>query len=111
MFGYFGLVEFYIEKFMEGILILVVLFYLKKVIVCLFDFKFNEYVNLIGGKLYEFEEENLMLGFWGVFCYIFESFCDCFEFECWVMKWVCEEMGLDNIELMVFFVWMVGEVE
>lgn len=108
--GYFDLVGFYVEKLVEGISILVVVFWLKKVIVCLFDFKFNEYVNLIGGKFYELEEENLMFGFCGVLCYISELFCDCFELECCVLKKVCNEMGLINVEIMVFFVCILGEV-
>ena len=52
-----------------------------------------------------------MLGFRGASRYISESFRDCFELECRAMKRVREEMGLDNIELMVPFVRTVGEAE
>lgn len=68
------------------------------------DFKSNEYANLIGGKLYEPEEENLMLGFRGASRYISESFRDCFELECRALKRVRNEMGLTNVEIMVPFV-------
>lgn len=78
-------------------------------IVRLSDFKSNEYANLIGGKLYEPEEENPMLGFRGASRYISESFRDCFELECRAMKRVREEMGLTNVELMVPFVRTLGE--
>ncbi|AUM11143.1 phosphoenolpyruvate synthase [Ketobacter alkanivorans] len=109
--GYAGPVEFYIEKLVEGVSTLAASFYPKKVIVRLSDFKSNEYANLIGGKLYEPEEENPMLGFRGASRYISESFRDCFELECRAMKKVREEMGLDNVELMVPFVRTVGEAE
>ncbi|EGH16966.1 phosphoenolpyruvate synthase, partial [Pseudomonas savastanoi pv. glycinea str. race 4] len=81
----------------------------KKVIVRLSDFKSNEYANLIGGKLYEPEEENPMLGFRGASRYISENFRDCFELECRALKRVREEMGLTNVEIMVPFVRTLGE--
>ena len=109
--GYSGPVEFYIDKLMEGISTLAASFYPKRVIVRLSDFKSNEYANLIGGKLYEPEEENPMLGFRGASRYISDSFRDCFELECRALKRVREEMGLDNIEIMVPFVRTVGEAE
>ncbi|HBM09246.1 MAG TPA: phosphoenolpyruvate synthase, partial [Pseudomonas sp.] len=80
-----------------------------KVIVRLSDFKSNEYANLIGGKLYEPEEENPMLGFRGASRYISESFRDCFELECRAMRKVRDVMGLTNVELMVPFVRTLGE--
>ena len=73
------------------------------------DFKSNEYANLIGGKLYEPEEENPMLGFRGASRYISDSFRDCFELECRAMKKVRDVMGLTNVELMVPFVRTLGE--
>ena len=109
--GYSGPVEFYVDKLVEGVSTLAASFYPKKVIVRLSDFKSNEYANLIGGKLYEPEEENPMLGFRGASRYISDSFRDCFELECRAMKRVREEMGLDNVELMVPFVRTVGEAE
>ena len=63
--GYDDPVGFYVEKLVEGISTLAAAFWPKKVIVRLSDFKSNEYANLIGGKLYEPEEENPMLGFRG----------------------------------------------
>ena len=73
------------------------------------DFKSNEYANLIGGKLYEPEEENPMLGFRGASRYISEAFRDCFELECRALKRVRNEMGLTNVEIMVPFVRTLGE--
>ncbi|HEF4757989.1 TPA: phosphoenolpyruvate synthase [Pseudomonas putida] len=107
--GYNDPVGFYVEKLVEGISTLAAAFYPKKVIVRLSDFKSNEYANLIGGKLYEPEEENPMLGFRGASRYISESFRDCFELECRALKRVRNDMGLTNVEIMVPFVRTLGE--
>ena len=107
--GYDDPVGFYVEKLVEGISTLAAAFSPKKVIVRLSDFKSNEYANLIGGKLYEPEEENPMLGFRGASRYISENFRDCFELECRALKRVRNEMGLANVEIMVPFVRTLGE--
>ncbi|EMD0887038.1 phosphoenolpyruvate synthase [Pseudomonas aeruginosa] len=107
--GYPDPVGFYVEKLVEGISTLAAAFWPKKVIVRLSDFKSNEYANLIGGKLYEPEEESPMLGFRGASRYISESFRDCFELECRALKKVRNEMGLTNVEIMVPFVRTLGE--
>lgn len=107
--GYDDPVGFYVEKLVEGISTLAAAFWPKKVIVRLSDFKSNEYANLIGGKLYEPEEENPMLGFRGASRYISESFRDCFELECRALKKVRNDMGLTNVEIMVPFVRTLGE--
>lgn len=109
--GYPDPVEFYVEKLVEGISTLAAAFSPKKVIVRLSDFKSNEYANLIGGRLYEPEEENPMLGFRGAARYISKSFRDCFELECRAIKKVRNDMGFTNIELMVPFVRTVGEAK
>ena len=107
--GYDDPVGFYVEKLVEGVSTLAAAFWPKKVIVRLSDFKSNEYANLIGGKLYEPEEENPMLGFRGASRYISEAFRDCFELECRALKRVRNEMGLTNVEIMVPFVRTLGE--
>ncbi|MFD2189823.1 phosphoenolpyruvate synthase [Pistricoccus aurantiacus] len=102
--GYDNPVSFYVDKLVEGISTLAAAFYPQRVIVRLSDFKSNEYENLIGGKLYEPGEENPMLGFRGASRYLSESFRPCFDLECQALKRVRDEMGLDNIEIMVPFV-------
>ena len=111
MSGYASPVNFYIDKLVEGISSLAASFYPKRVIVRLSDFKSNEYANLIGGNLYEPDEENPMLGFRGASRYISESFRDCFYLECEALKRVRNEMGFDNVEVMVPFVRTVGEAK
>jgi pyruvate,water dikinase len=104
MAGYKSPVDFYVEKLVEGIATLGAAFAPERVIVRLSDFKSNEYAHLIGGSLYEPQEENPMLGFRGAARYISESFRDCFELECRAMKKVRDELGLNNVEVMVPFV-------
>ena len=107
--GYANPVEFFVEKLAEGVSTIAAAFWPKPVIVRLSDFKSNEYRKLLGGDLYEPEEENPMLGFRGASRYIASTFRDCFEMECRAMKKVREEMGLTNVELMVPFVRTVDE--
>jgi pyruvate,water dikinase len=102
--GYANPVKFFVEKLAEGVATIAAAFYPKPVIVRLSDFKSNEYRKLLGGELYEPEEENPMLGFRGASRYIAHTFRDCFELECRAMKKVREEMGLTNVWLMVPFV-------
>ena len=102
--GYANPTDFYVEKLAEGIATLGASFAPERVIVRLSDFKSNEYRNLIGGPLYEPEEENPMLGFRGASRYISESFRPCFDFECRALKKVRDEMGLKNVAIMVPFV-------
>lgn len=96
--------NFYVEKLTEGIATLSAAFYPKPVIARLSDFKSNEYANLIGGKHFEPEEENPMIGFRGASRYISEDFRECFEMECEAVKKVRNEMGLTNLQIMIPFV-------
>ena len=107
--GYASPTDFYVEKLVEGIATLGASFAPERVIVRLSDFKSNEYRNLVGGPLYEPEEENPMLGFRGASRYISESFRPCFEFECRALKKVRDEMALTNVAIMVPFVRTLDE--
>ncbi len=104
MAGYADPVDFFVQKLIEGIGTLGAAFAPKPVIVRLSDFKSNEYAHLIGGARYEPQEENPMLGFRGAARYVSESFQDCFALEARALKYVRDEMGLTNIEIMVPFV-------
>ncbi len=107
--GYASPEAFYVEKVVEGVATIAAAFYPKPVIVRLSDFKSNEYRKLLGGEMYEPEEENPMLGFRGASRYVAESFRDCFELECRAMKRVRDELGLTNVEIMIPFVRTVSE--
>lgn len=109
MSGYADPVSFYVEKLTEGIATIAAAFAPEPVIVRLSDFKSNEYANLIGGRQYEPHEENPMLGFRGASRYLDESFQPCFKLECQALCRVRDEMGLDNVQVMVPFVRTVAE--
>lgn len=101
--GYTDPVNFYVDKLVEGIATLGAAFSPRPVIVRLSDFKSNEYAKLLGGELFEPEEENPMIGFRGTSRYLSDEFRDCFELECRALKKVRDDMGLTNIEIMVPF--------
>src|SRR5690554_645480 len=107
--GYPDPISFYKSKIAEGVSTIASAFHGKKVIVRLSDFKSNEYAHLIGGSLYEPQEENPMIGFRGASRYISDDFQACFRMECEALKYVRDEMSLTNIEIMVPFCRTVGE--
>ncbi len=107
--GYASPKDFFRDKMVEGVATIAAAFWPRQVIVRLSDFKSNEYRKLLGGELYEPDEENPMLGFRGASRYIAEDFRGCFELECAAMKKVRDELGLTNVELMVPFVRTLGE--
>ena len=95
---------FYVDRVAEGVATIAAAFWPKPVIVRLSDFKSNEYRKLIGGSRYEPEEENPMLGFRGAARYVSADFGEAFAMECEALKRVRNEMGLDNVQVMVPFV-------
>ncbi len=109
--GYESPKAFFERRIAEGVATIAAAFWPKKVIVRMSDFKSNEYRKLIGGEQYEPEEENPMLGFRGASRYIANQFAECFAMECRAMKFVRDEMGLTNVELMIPFVRTVNEAQ
>jgi pyruvate,water dikinase len=109
--GYASPKAFYEDKLVEGVATIAAAFYPKPVIVRLSDFKSNEYKKLIGGSRYEPDEENPMLGFRGASRYVSADFGEAFALECAAMKRVREEMGLDNVEIMIPFVRTTKQAE
>ena len=102
--GYDDPVEFFVDKLAEGVATIAAAFAPEPVIVRMSDFKSNEYANLIGGDLYEPHEENPMLGFRGAARYVSESFRPCFDLECRALLRVRNDMGLENVQIMIPFV-------
>lgn len=95
--------EYFVKELAEGIAQITAAFYPKEVIVRFSDFKTNEYRNLIGGKLFEKEEANPMLGFRGACRYLNKEFQPAFRMECQSIKRVRERFGLKNVSLMIPF--------
>ena len=104
-------VDYFWMRLAEGIAMLAAAFAPEPVIVRLSDFKSNEYANLVAGKRYEPHEENPMLGFRGASRYIADSFRPCFDLECRALKYVREEMGLTNVQIMIPFVRTLDEAQ
>ncbi len=107
--GYKSPIDYYEKKLAEGIGMIAAAFYPRQVIVRLSDFKSNEYASLIGGDLFEPDEENPMIGFRGAYRYPSKEFRNCFEMECKALKIVREQMGLSNVDVMIPFVRSVDE--
>ena len=107
--GFDSPVQFYIDKLTYGISKIASAFYPKDVIVRFSDFKSNEYRNLLGGNIYEPHEENPMIGWRGASRYYSENFEPAFELECLAIKKAREEIGLDNIIVMIPFCRTVQE--
>ena len=109
MLPYIDTKEFFIEKLSEGIATIAAAFYPRNVIIRTSDFKSNEYRNMLGGLEYEADEENPMIGFRGASRYYDESYREAFEWECQALKRVRDDMGLENVKIMLPFVRTVLE--
>ncbi|SDZ81065.1 phosphoenolpyruvate synthase [Microbulbifer marinus] len=103
--------DFFIEKLSEGIGTIAAAFYPRPVIVRTSDFKTNEYARLIGGAAFEPREENPMLGFRGAARYAHAAYAAGFALECAALKRAREDMGLDNIKVMIPFCRRIPEGE
>lgn len=108
--GYENEEDFFVNKLAGGIAKIAASFYPNKVIVRFSDFKSNEYYNLLGGKYFEPEEENPMIGWRGASRYYTDTYKPAFGLECKAIKKAREEMGLLNIVVMVPFCRTVEEL-
>ena len=102
-FGYEDKITYYVKKLSYGIAKIAAAFYPNPVIVRFSDFKSNEYANLIGGILFEPEEENPMLGWRGASRYYSDIFKEAFGMECKAILRVRNKMGLINTRVMIPF--------
>ncbi|NQU82770.1 MAG: phosphoenolpyruvate synthase [Parcubacteria group bacterium] len=101
--------EYFIKELAEGVAQIASAVYPKPAIVRFSDFKTNEYRNLIGGELFEAEEENPMLGFRGASRYLDKEFQPAFLMELEAIKRARTVFGLKNIKVMVPFCRTVEE--
>jgi pyruvate, water dikinase len=107
--GYKDKKKYFTEKLSMAVGTIAAAFYPKDVIVRMSDFKTNEYADLIGGKQFEPEEENPMVGFRGASRYYHDKYKEGFALECEAMRIVREDMGLSNVKLMIPFCRTVEE--
>ena len=101
--GYEDKREYFVDQLSLGIAKLAASQYPHPVIVRMSDFKTNEYANLIGGQSFEPKEENPMLGFRGASRYYSDRYRAGFALECRALKRVREEIGFDNVLMMIPF--------
>jgi pyruvate,water dikinase len=103
--------DFFVQRLSEGVGTIAAAFYPKPVIVRLSDFKSNEYASLIGGRWFEPQEENPMLGFRGASRYAHPAYAEGFALECAAMQRVRKTMGLTNVKLMIPFCRRIPEAQ
>ena len=101
--GYEDKGSYFVDHLARGIARIAASQYPEPVIVRLSDFKTNEYADLIGGAAFEPQEANPMLGWRGASRYYDEGYRDGFALECAALRCVREEMGLENVVVMVPF--------
>lgn len=107
--GYSDKTAYYVDTLSEGVAKIAAVFHPYDVIIRFSDFKTNEYRTLIGGELYEPQEENPMIGWRGASRYYDPKFKDAFRLECLAIKKVREEIGLGNVVPMIPFCRTVKE--
>jgi pyruvate, water dikinase len=108
-YGYKDKKQFFIDKLAEGVAMIAAAYYPKDVIVRLSDFKTNEYANLVGGLAYEPVESNPMIGWRGASRYYDPKYEAAFVLECLALTKARDEMGLNNLKVMIPFCRTVDE--
>lgn len=108
--GFDSETDYFIQKLSFGVAKIAAAFYPERVIVRFSDFKSNEYYNLLGGNHFEPSEENPMIGWRGASRYYSPAYKPAFGLECLAIKKVREEMGLDNVTVMIPFCRTVDEL-
>jgi pyruvate,water dikinase len=103
--------DFFVKTLAEGVATIAAAVYPKPCVVRMSDFKSNEYATLLGGTFFEPEEGNPMIGFRGASRYAHPAYAEGFALECAAMKRVRDEMGLNNVKLMIPFCRRVQEGE
>jgi pyruvate,water dikinase len=101
--GYASPTAFFVDKLSSGVAVIAGAFHPRPVIVRMSDFKSNEYAGLLGGASFEPRESNPMLGFRGASRYYHERYREGFALECRAVARVRDEMGLENVKVMIPF--------
>ena len=101
--GYADRREFFVDQVKYGVALICAAFHPRPVLVRLSDLKSNEYRDLLGGRLFEPAEENPMIAWRGASRYLDPAFTPAFDMECDALRFVRQQIGLDNLHLMVPF--------
>lgn len=95
--------EYFVDLLGRGIAKIAAVQYPHPAIVRMSDFKTSEYAQLIGGRAFEPHESDPMLGWRGASRYYSDDYKAGFALECRAVKRAREEIGMDNIVVMVPF--------
>jgi pyruvate,water dikinase len=101
--GYADKRDYFVEHLARGLSRIAAFCFSKPVIIRMSDFKTNEYADLLGGRQFEPEEENPMIGFRGASRYYSEKYQDGFALECRAIRYLRDEMGFSNVVVMIPF--------
>jgi pyruvate,water dikinase len=101
--GYADKRDYFADKLAQGLSRIAAVFHPRPVIIRMSDFKTNEYANLLGGRQFEPQEENPMIGFRGASRYYSPLYRDGFELECRAIRKLREEKGFANVKVMIPF--------
>ncbi|SMX44170.1 phosphoenolpyruvate synthase [Actibacterium lipolyticum] len=101
--GYDNKPDYFVDKLAMGLSRIAAVQFPKPMIVRMSDFKTNEYADLLGGRQFEPDEENPMIGFRGASRYYSDAYRDGFALECRAIKKLREEMGFTNTIVMIPF--------
>ena len=109
--GYADKTEYFVDSLSRGLARIAAAFYPKPVIVRMSDFKTNEYAGLVGGAEFEPKEENPMIGFRGASRYYSPRYRDGFALECQAIRRLRNDMGFNNVVVMIPFCRSVKEAD
>lgn len=98
----------FINKLADGLETFCKAFNPRPVVYRTTDFKTNEYRNLLGGKQFEPEEENPLIGYRGAFRYIHDE--KVFDLELEAIKKIRNKAGYKNLWVMIPFVRTVKQL-
>jgi pyruvate,water dikinase len=101
--GYADRADFFVEKLAMGLSRIAATWYPRPTVIRMSDFKTNEYADLLGGRQFEPAEENPMIGFRGASRYYSEGYRDGFALECRAIRRLRDQMGFDNVIMMIPF--------
>ena len=109
--GYADRTDYFVDELARGLSRIAAVMYPKPVIIRMSDFKTNEYAELLGGRQFEPKEENPMIGFRGASRYYSDAYRAGFALECRAIRRLREEMGFDNVVMMIPFCRTIDEAD
>ena len=101
--GYDDKAEYFVDRLALGLSRIAAVAHPNPMILRLSDFKTNEYANLLGGEQFEPDEPNPMIGWRGASRYYDPDYSDAFRLECNAIHRLRENIGFNNVLIMVPF--------